>query len=217
VIADDLLLLITDDATGKARAEAGSIDYALAGAVLAELDLLRRIRLTTEADVHHKKNRVVVTDGSSTGDPILDHALAILAEKDLKPYNAIHRLQKGLRRTLYERLAAAGVLSEETGRVLGVFPSRRWPAADPGPESSLRRTLDSVFLDGVTPTARTAALIACLSVAGMAHKVVAQSHPAVDPRRVTREAKGYRERNWAAHAARYAYEADAAATAGGAA
>ncbi len=218
LIAEELLLLVTDDETGKARGEAGSIDYGLAGAVLCELELLNRIRLTSASDFHHKKNRIVVTDRTPTGDAILDRALAVLAEKDLRPYRAIHLLQKDLRKSLYTRLADAGVLSERAGRVLGVFPTTRWPAADPSPEAALRRTLDSVFINAVRPNPRTAALIACLSVLDMAHTVLAENHPAVDKRKIRREAREYRERTWPAKAARDAYEADvsAAATAGAA-
>ncbi|MGM0385253.1 MAG: GPP34 family phosphoprotein [Actinomycetota bacterium] len=52
MIAEDLLLLVTDDSTGKVQGDGASIDHGLAGALLCELALLRRIRLTTDSDFH---------------------------------------------------------------------------------------------------------------------------------------------------------------------
>jgi hypothetical protein len=66
-IADELLLLAYDD-DGTAVAGSPALDYALAGAVLADLALDGRIDLVDR--------RVSVTDATPLGDPVLDVALA---------------------------------------------------------------------------------------------------------------------------------------------
>lgn len=44
LIAEDLLLLCTDDRSGRTLNSAGTLDHALAGAQLCDLELLGRIR-----------------------------------------------------------------------------------------------------------------------------------------------------------------------------
>ena len=43
ILADDLLLVLLDPASGKPRAEGTKLDYGLAGALLLELALAERI------------------------------------------------------------------------------------------------------------------------------------------------------------------------------
>jgi Golgi phosphoprotein 3 (GPP34) len=59
--------------------------------------------------------------------------------KGKKPSTVIRTLSKSLRHTLYERLAANGVIRAERGRILGVFPARRWPAQDASHEARVRQ------------------------------------------------------------------------------
>ena len=48
LIAEDLLLLLYDDQTGKPVTGSPGLDYALAGAVLIELTLNRKLDITSE-------------------------------------------------------------------------------------------------------------------------------------------------------------------------
>jgi Golgi phosphoprotein 3 (GPP34) len=91
LIAEDLLLLLTNDATGKLVLPAAQVDVALGGANLIELTLSERVGLDD-------RNRVVVHDPSSTGDPILDGALGIAgARQGKKPKAVVEALGKNLR------------------------------------------------------------------------------------------------------------------------
>ncbi|HEY5179808.1 MAG TPA: GPP34 family phosphoprotein [Dermatophilaceae bacterium] len=74
LLAEDLLLLLTNDATGKLLLPAEQVDIALGGANLLELTLLERVGLD-------ESKRVVVYDRSSTGDPILDGALGVIGAR----------------------------------------------------------------------------------------------------------------------------------------
>ena len=137
LIAEDLLLLLTDDDTGKLAASSTEVDVALGGALLVELALMDRIDV---AGAHERvrEGRLVVRDANPTGDGLLDEALAIVRQKeDKKPQSVVTRLGKHVRVRLYERLAQGGVLRAEEDRVLDIFPRHGWPATDAAHEMSV--------------------------------------------------------------------------------
>ena len=127
LIAEDLLLLLTDDRTGKLAVSSNQVDIALGGAVLLELALAHRLDVAGESEAV-RKGRLVVTDASSTSDALLDEALATLGTKQgKKPKDVVTALGKGLRDRLHARLADRGLLREASGKILGIFPTRHWP------------------------------------------------------------------------------------------
>ena len=71
LIAEDLLLLLTDDLTGKHVVGNPGLDLALAGANLVELAERGRVDVAGERD-EVKTGRIVVRDPSPTGDAVLD-------------------------------------------------------------------------------------------------------------------------------------------------
>ena len=75
LIAEDLLLLLTADDTGKLAADSTNTDMALGGALLAELALTERVDIAGP-DERVREGRLVVRDASPTGDSVLDEALA---------------------------------------------------------------------------------------------------------------------------------------------
>lgn len=169
LIAEDLLLLATDDTTGKSEISTMQLDPALAGAVLMELVVARRLDLKGEG----RKAEVVVIDTTPLSDPILDAALQILIDKGaLKPVNALGKLGKGLRERLYTGLADRGIVRLDRGKIMGIFPTTRWPAQDSRNEDELRQQISNVLLAGAEPTARVAAIIAVLTAADMLEAVV---------------------------------------------
>jgi hypothetical protein len=207
LIAEELLLLCYDDESGKASFDHAKVDYALAGAVLVELSLQGKVGVA-EPGESVKAGRLVVRDPSGAGDPLLDEALADLSDDEgKKPKNVLGSLRKGLRDRLLNRLAQRGLLRRERGKILGLFPTTRWPAADAAYEAQLRESLRSVLVDGATPDARTAALVSLLSAVDVAPKVV----PSSDRRVVKRRAKEIAEGAWAADAVRMAVEEISAA------
>src|SRR2546430_8773467 len=112
LLAEDLLLLLTDDRTGNLLVTAGEVDAALAGALLMELSLAGRV------DVDERK-RLVVRDGSPTGDELLDRALGAVSEKQgKKPSAVLGPLGKNLRERLYARLTGCGILRAQHDKVL---------------------------------------------------------------------------------------------------
>ena len=141
LIAEDLLLLLTDDRTGKLAVSSNQVDVALGGAVLLELALAHRVDVAGESEAV-RKGRLVVTDASPTSDALLDEALATLGTKQgKKPKDVVTALGKGLRDRLHARLADRGLLREASGKILGIFPTRHWPANDTAHENAVRALL----------------------------------------------------------------------------
>ncbi len=201
MIAEDLLLLLYDDERGKPITGAPGLDYALAGAVLIELSVLGKLGIAGEGE-EVKHGRLKVLDASPTGDAILDDRLAYVAGKPGKrPTDQIVRLSKKLRDQLLARLAERGVLTADVGKVLGIFPVTRWPAADARHEAEVRSALESVLNVGTTPDQRTSALIALLSALNVVPKVVTD---AVDKKALKRRAKEIADSDWAADAVKRA-------------
>ncbi|MEV6893349.1 MULTISPECIES: GOLPH3/VPS74 family protein [Kribbella] len=208
LIAEDLLLLLYDDQTGKPITGAPGLDFSLAGAVLIELTLQQKLDITTEG----KAGRLRVLDGAPTGDPILDERLSYVIDKPgKKPKDQIKPLSKHLRNQLLARLAQRGVLEADQGKVLGLFPVTRWPAKDARHEMEVRTQLEGVLRQGLAPDQRTAALIALLSALNVVPKVITD---AVDNRALKQRAKEIADSDWAAAAVKKAVaEVQAAVTA----
>ncbi|TDC52285.1 GPP34 family phosphoprotein [Jiangella ureilytica] len=210
LIAEDLLLLSYDDESGRPTFDGTRIEYSLAGALLIELSLLGKVAVAGPGE-DVKRDRLVVRDSSPVGDDVLDHALAELADDEgKKPKNVLGQLRKGTRDRLLRRLADRGLLREESGKVLGIFPTVRWPADDASHEAAVRQRLHDVLVTGLEPDPRTAALASLLLAVDGVHKVV----PSDDRRAVKRRAKEISDGAWAADAVKKAVqEVQAAVTA----
>lgn len=201
LIAEDLLLLLYDDESGKPITGSPGLDYALAGAVLIELTMLGKLDVAGEGE-EVKRGRLKVLDATPTGDSILDERLAYVADKPGKrPKDQIGRLSKKLRDQVLARLAERGVLEADQGKVLGLFPVTRWPATDARHEAEVRTALESVLKVGTTPDERTGALVALLSALNVVPKIVTD---AVDKKALKQRAKEIAESDWAAEAVKKA-------------
>ena len=206
LLAEDLLLLVTDDASGRLSAPAEQVDAGLGGANLVELTLRNKVDLTGEQDPG-KRGRIIVRDPSPAGDAVLDAALQILiARQGRKPSKVIKPLSKNLRRTLYQRLADRGVVRAERGKILGVFPIRRWPAHDASEEAEVRRLMTQALVQQVVPDTRTAALIALVHAVGRVDKIVDARQHGLSKRELRARAAAIAKGNWASEAVRKAIQ-----------
>jgi hypothetical protein len=108
LMAEEVLLLLVDDRTGRFLVDSTRLDNVLAGAVLVELATIERVGFPP-AGAGVKRGRMVVADPTPLGDPVLDGALAtVAAGRPAKPEQLIAKVRKRLRATLLERLLAAG-------------------------------------------------------------------------------------------------------------
>jgi hypothetical protein len=207
LIAEDLLLLLTDDRTGKLVAPANQVDLALGGALLVELALAQRVDVAGEHS-SIRKGRLLVTDGSPASDALLDDALALLQEKQgKKPKDVVPALGKGLRARLHARLAAQGILHEENGKILRLFPTHRWPSSDAAPEESLRALLAEALRDGTTDDPHVAALVSLLHALKATPKVVHPAAVGITKNEMNANASKIAQGNWGSEAVREALDA----------
>lgn len=195
LLAEDLLLLSYDDDTGR-KSGAGNLDYALVGAMLIDLADRGRLDVTD-------KGKLTVVDDSPIGQAILDDWLGKAAKYEGKqPKDVVPRLSSGLADRLLTTLAERGILREEKGKILGIFPTTRWPAQDSSHELALRARLRSVLVDGAEPDDRTAPLIALLSAIDAVGEVVEKPERKDAKQRAEQIAEG----NWASAATKKAVQ-----------
>ncbi|WP_282944228.1 GOLPH3/VPS74 family protein [Cellulomonas endometrii] len=206
LIADDLLLLLLDDEKGTSTSS--YLDTVLGGALLLELALADAVVVRERASIWSGA-KVVARPGATVEDPVLQAALATVAERERSASDLVGRLGKGAKDALADRLAQRGVLARHDDRVLGLFPRTRWLPADTAHEQELRRALTAVLVQGAEPDQRTGALAALLSSVDKAPAAV--DHPGVPARDVRRRAKQVAEGAWAAKAVKDAIAASTAA------
>lgn len=187
------LLLATNDIDGEPELPAYILRTAVAGAILAELDLLEAIEL------QGKNLRATGTEPQTH----LRHELEIIRHKSRphspKKWVSILEGRAEVQR-VYESMASRGILDQVGEKHLGVFKRVRYPEKDHAPEAALLKKIQST-LNGapadstskspaakpVTPEAahadtdpRTRALIALLHAAGVLEKLF----PAADRNRI---------------------------------
>src|SRR5215467_14646533 len=206
LLAEDLLLLVTDDASGRLSVSAAQVDAGLGGANLVELTMRNKVDLAGEQDPG-KQGRIIVRDSSTAGDAILDAALEIVvAHQGNRPSSVIRPLSKNLRQALYERLVSSGVVRAERGRILGVFPIHRWPAQDASHEAEVRRLMTQALVQQAAPDTRTATLIALVHAVGCENKIIEPRQHGLSKRELKARAEEIAKGNWASEAVRKAIE-----------
>lgn len=169
LLAEDLLLLLLDDDTGALRHT--YLQPLLGGAVLAELALAEAVEVGEKQGFWHTA-KVAAVPGHRPADPVLAAAYDTVGEKPRSAQDLVGRVGKPLKDDLTDRLVDRGIVRREERKVLGLFPSTRWPAEDMRYEDDVRRRLADVLVRGLTPDARTVTLVALLSAVDLAHKVV---------------------------------------------
>lgn len=154
---EELMLLALRDREGTALAGT-SYPFGLAGGILTELVLQRRIRIESEG-----KRRVEVTDPTPTRDPLLDEWLQEIGEakKVRKAEEWVRRIatSKELTHRVARSLVRRGILRADEKSVLWIFRQRIYPEVDPAPEQALiTRVKDALFGDDEIDL-RTATLV----------------------------------------------------------
>lgn len=207
------LLLATDDKDGKPEVPVFALRTTVAGAILAELDLVGAIEL---------QGKHVRATGATPGTE-LQHELELIRGKS-RPHSARRwvSMLEGRAQTqrIYEQMAAAGIVEHVGEKHLGRFRAVRYPEKDHAPEATLlekiRTTLraapsdlqppetgaaeDAAAGEGPdaagpgtpkpgtkAPEARTIALIALMQAAGLLGKLF----PEADRVRASELAKDY--------------------------
>lgn len=158
------LLSLRDDG----RFGVAGLQYALGGAILAELAFRDRVAVTGSG----RKQRVGLLNASPTGVALYDECLGRVRDSR-RPRPPAHWVSSfgvaaKARNRVGERLGERGVLRIERRRVLLVFPSRRHLQIDGGPRREVLLRLGGVVLDGQSDAERrTVALLAVAHGVGL--------------------------------------------------
>ncbi len=168
---EEILLLMLDDESGRLMERAApSGDYAIAGAVLAELALAGKI----DTD----PTRLYVTDTTPTGDALQDRVLARLAAAkesgDSRFWiETLAADANAFREELFGRLVAKGILKRVEGRFLWVFPERRYPVISDKEEREVKARILGVLFNDEIPDPRDSLLIGLCRAAGLFSLILA--------------------------------------------
>ena len=178
------LLLATNDKDGEPELPAYVLRTTVAGAILAELDLLGAIAA-------RGKHVRAIGDAPESD---FQHELELIREKSRPhtPKRWVSMLEgRGEVHRVYEGMASLGIVEHVGEKHLGLFKSTRYPEKDHAPEAALLQTIQSALglrPSGAAPSgaapadaqpsdaapaaapqsdARTTALIALLQAAGL--------------------------------------------------
>ncbi len=138
--------------------------YAIAGAVLAELLLNKRITLNPSG----KKQIVEPLSEEPLGEPLIDRCLETISRgktrASLRKWISRLATARNLNDRVAQQLAKRNVIRAARGRVLLVFKRSIYPQVDPGPRSELvERLRTAVLTDAIHIDPRT---VIFLSIAG---------------------------------------------------
>ena len=160
-IAEDLMLLLLDNAAGRPGLDRERRQRVLSAAVL--LDLAHACRLRPAVDGEPVKSGVlVVLAAPDPGDAVLDAALAVLRRRPMRPAAAVAKLRQGIEPKLLDELARAGQIRPIPVRTKGFGREYSWPFIDRTRVNAARAALLTALFDGRCPTASTAAIISLL-------------------------------------------------------
>ncbi|MCB2205900.1 GPP34 family phosphoprotein [bacterium] len=173
-LAEQLLLLATDDEKGSVvMAGSTSVPYGLAGALLLELHMQKRLQW--------REKTVALIDTTPTGDPLADEAMELIhdsiKERDGKYW--VSRLQRKIpkfRARVFDNLVQKGILKREEKKFLWVIPYKRYPEEDPQPERRVREMLHDLIEGRIAPTERLLALLSLVRACDLITEVFGKSN-----------------------------------------
>lgn len=195
MLPEDLMLLFLDRQTGKLRVDSVSAENALSGAVLVELVNAGHVAFGPDG------KKLEIVDPTPPRDAVLREGLARF-DKPMKPQRAVERLRKNVRDNVVAALEGRRVLRVEHGKVLGIFPTKRYFITAPAGADAVQRAVEDVARGYRGADAHTGSLVTLLYAVNAVHKVVEG-----DKRALKRRAKEIAAGNWAGDAVRKALEA----------
>lgn len=171
--AEEFLLLALSDPNGDfVREPPERFDNALAGAILMDLALLNRI--DTDLD------RLILVEGSPTGDPLLDKVLAAIREHPEFKNTAYwieeirYRIDE-FHDVLINRLIDRGMLKREERKLLGLIPQTLYAVLPGSEEREIRERLRRTVLSDDIPDPRDILLISLLVSCNLINRLLSRA------------------------------------------
>jgi hypothetical protein len=198
LIAEDLLLLLLDEHSGRPLVDSTRVTHSLAGALVLELATMGL--LVPEYPAARQGRSKITAVGTPPADPLLDLAWRAFADKPRRAASVLQKLDSKVKDPLLERIADKGWVRPERTKVLGMFPRTSWPEVDGRHEAELRNNLGIVLLQGGNPDPRTGALVSLL----LAAQALPKLFPDADKRQLRARAKKLSAGEWAGAAVKQA-------------
>ncbi len=136
-ILEKITLIALDDDTGKWVTDSMRLNYALAGGVLLQLTQKKKIELVD--------NKVNILDNSPTDNFLMNDAMKLIEGiTNKKAVNVVYklaRLTRKLKDGIVIDLMAKGILKEQEGKVMWLFPTSHYPMVDSTLENSVKAEL----------------------------------------------------------------------------
>ncbi len=160
-IAEDLLLLLLDNASAQPRLDKPRRERVLAAAVLLDLAHACLIRPAVDGDPAPAGRLVALTPRGPL-DPVAEPAFRLVQRRPLRPPAAIDRLRRHTENALIAHLEATGQIGrvELPGKQIGHHYG--WPVANRDRAAHSRSQVLSALFDRTPPTPSTAAVITLL-------------------------------------------------------
>ncbi|KUI38492.1 GPP34 family phosphoprotein [Mycobacterium sp. GA-2829] len=167
LIAEDLLLLLLDNASAQPCLDKPRRERVLAGAVLLDLAHACLIRPAVDGDPA-PEGRLLALTPLGPLDPVSRPAFELLQRRPLRPQSALDKLRGRVEPPLLDHLLAAGQIGRHDvpGKRFG--RSYVWPVANRDRVAHARSQVLSALFDRTAPGPVTAAVITLLhSVDGL--------------------------------------------------
>ncbi|MDG4666015.1 GPP34 family phosphoprotein [Mycobacterium sp. 236(2023)] len=160
-IAEDLFLLLLDNASAEPALDSARRDHVLAAASLLDLALACRVRPAVDGEPV-QPGRLVALDAAGPVDPVVAPAFELLQTKPLRPDAAIKRLARDTQDRLVAHLEQSGEIRSTTKRAKLLRRTRAFPLTDRERVASARAALMAALFDRKPPAPATAAIITVL-------------------------------------------------------
>jgi hypothetical protein len=160
-IAEDLLLLLLDNASAQPGLDRSHRDRILAAAALLDLAYACRIRPAADNEPVGA-GRLVVLSGPDPDDPVLSPALQLLQKRPITPAAAIAKLRREIPPAVFRQLERNGQLTQVRVRGKGFKRGCAWPLTDRNRVAQTRSALTAALFDQHRPDPSTATIISLL-------------------------------------------------------
>jgi hypothetical protein len=163
-IAEDLFLLLLDNASAQPALERDRRERVLAAAVLLDLAYACRIRPAVPGDPAEAGRLLALTAGGPS-DPVGEPAFQLLQRRPLRPDVAVSKLRKDTQDSLALHLERLGQVRRVRLQSKRFSKPYAWPLTNRDRVGMARAQLLSALFDRRPPTPSTAAIVSLLHAA----------------------------------------------------
>lgn len=163
-IAEDLFLLLLDNASAQPALERERRERLLAGAVLLDLAYACRIRPAVPGD-GTQAGLLLALAADGPGDPVAEPAFELLRHRPLSPHSAVSKLRKRTQEQVATHLERIGQVRRVPLQSKRFRTPYAWPLTNRDRVGRARAELLSALFDRRPPTPATAAIVSLLHAA----------------------------------------------------